>query len=70
MCSNLWTLLLGQYKVHNIVINVHVNVDQIQSILPHHEPTIWIFLKWYFEYKSPYILGNVYPNMLIFFYGI
>jgi hypothetical protein len=24
----------GQYKMYGIVINVHVNVDQIQSILP------------------------------------
>jgi len=49
------------------VTNVHVNVDKIQSILPHEEPTICIFLKWRLEYKSPYILGNVYPNMMMFY---
>jgi len=32
-----------------IVINVHVNVDHIQSVLPHDEPTIRIFLKMMFS---------------------
>jgi hypothetical protein len=57
-----------QYKMHGSVINVLANLDQIQSILPHlsHDgATIGVFLKQRYEYKTPYISGNVNPNMVM-----
>jgi hypothetical protein len=54
--------------MHSNVINVPINVDKIQSILPHlsHDGvTISLFFKWCLEYKSPYMLGNVHPNMVM-----
>jgi hypothetical protein len=54
--------------MHGNVINVHANVDQIRSILPclpHDSATICMFLKRRFEYKSPYMLRNVRPNMVM-----
>jgi hypothetical protein len=58
----------GQYKMHGSVINVLANVDQTQSILPHlpHDGvTTGVFIKRRFEYKSPYMSGNVHPNMVM-----
>jgi hypothetical protein len=52
--------------MHGSVINVPTNMNQIQSILPrlpHDGPTIDVFFKWHFEYKSLYMLGNVRANM-------
>ncbi len=49
-----------QYNMHDSVINVLANVNQIQLILPHlpHDgATICVFLKQRLEYKSPYMLG-------------
>jgi hypothetical protein len=43
-------------------------VDQIQSILPHlpyDGAIICVFFKWFFEYKSLYMLENVHPNMVM-----
>jgi len=54
--------------MHNSVINVFANVDQIQLILPclsHDSVTICVFLKQHLEYKSPYTSGNVHPNMVM-----
>jgi hypothetical protein len=42
--------------MHDSVINVLANVDQIQLILPHDVGTISVFLKRNFEYKSTYML--------------
>jgi hypothetical protein len=53
--------------MHGSVINVFINVDQIQSILPHlpHDgATICVFFKRHFEYKSLYMLRNVHSNMV------
>jgi hypothetical protein len=39
----------------------------MQLVLPHlpyDEATINVFLKWWFEYKSSYKLGNVHPNLV------
>jgi hypothetical protein len=50
------------------VINVHTNMNEIQSILPclpYDDVTIGVFLKWCLEYISPYMLGNVCPNMVM-----
>ncbi len=49
-------------------INVLVNVNQTQLILshlPHHDAIEGVFFKQCLEYKSPYMLGNVCPNMLM-----
>ncbi len=54
--------------MHGGVIIVLANVDQIQSILSHlpRDGAIkGVFLKRHFEYKSPYMLGNVHPNMVM-----
>jgi hypothetical protein len=54
--------------MHGSVINIPTNVDQIQSILlglPHDGAIIGMFLKWHLEYKSPYMSGNVCPNMVM-----
>ncbi len=58
--------MYGEYKMHANVINVPINVDETQSILSHlsHDGvTISVFLKRCFEYKSPYMSGNVHSNM-------
>jgi hypothetical protein len=57
--------------MHGNVINVPANVDKIQSILPHlpHDgATIGVFFKQHFIYKSPYMSGNVHPNMVMVFF--
>jgi hypothetical protein len=54
--------------MHSSVINVPTNVNQTQSILPclpHDGATINMFLKWCFEYKSLYMSGNVWANMVM-----
>ncbi len=54
--------------MHGSVINVPANVDQTQSILshlPHDGVTIYVLFKWHFEYKSPYMPRNVYPNIVM-----
>jgi len=54
--------------MHNNVINVLANVDQIQPILPclpHDDVTICVFLKQHVEYKSLYMSRNVHPNMVM-----
>jgi hypothetical protein len=56
----------GQYEMHDSVINIFESVDQTQSILshlPHDGAKIGVFLKRRLEYKSPYMLRNVRPNM-------
>ena len=56
----------GQYKLHGSIINVPANIDQIQSLLPRlpeDQSTIGILLKCCLEYKSPYMFGNIRPNM-------
>ncbi len=43
-------------------------MNEIQSILPclsHDDATINVFLKWHFEYKSPYISKTFPSNMMI-----
>jgi len=55
------------------LINVPINVIQTQSIvsrLSHDDATIGVFLKRCFEYKSPYMSGNVHPNMVMVAYDI
>jgi hypothetical protein len=52
--------------MHDGVINVFESVDQTQSILSHlprNDATIGVFLKRHLEYKSPYMLRNVRPNI-------
>jgi hypothetical protein len=59
--------------MHDNIINVLANVNQIQSILPclsHDSAIINMFLKRHFEYKSPYMLRNVHPNMVMVAYEI
>ncbi len=54
--------------MHGNLINVPINVIQTQSILSrlsHDDATISVFLKRHFEYKSPYMSGNVHPNMVM-----
>jgi hypothetical protein len=54
--------------MHGYVINVLTNVDKTQSILPclpHDGVAINVFFKQCFEYKSPYMLENVCPNMVM-----
>jgi hypothetical protein len=54
--------------MHGNVINVPINVDQTQSILPHlaHDGVIIsVFFKLCFEYKSLYMSGNVHSNMVM-----
>jgi len=54
--------------MHNNVINVLANVDQIQPILPclpHDDVTICVFFKQHVEYKSLYMSRNVHPNMVM-----
>jgi hypothetical protein len=54
--------------MHGYVINVLANVDRTQSILPrlpHDGVTIGVFFKQCFEYKSPYMVGIVCPNMVM-----
>ena len=56
----------GQYKLHGSIINVPTNIDQTQSLLPRlpeDESTIGILLKRRLEYRSPYMSGNIRPNM-------
>ena len=56
----------GQYKLHGSIINVPANINQTQSLLlrlPEDESTIGILLKRRLEYKSPYMFGNIRPNM-------
>jgi len=50
------------------IINVPANIDKTQSILPRlHEDqgTIGVLLKRSLVYKSPFISGNVRPNMIM-----
>ncbi len=57
-----------QHKMYGNVINVPTNVNQTWSMLPHspHDgATICVFLKWHLKYKSPYMLENVCPNMVM-----
>jgi hypothetical protein len=54
--------------MHGSVINVLVNVDQIQLILPclpHDRAIIGVFFKQCLEYKSLYMLRNVHLNMVM-----
>jgi hypothetical protein len=56
------------YKMHGSVINVPINVNQTQSIvqrLPHDGAIIVVFFVARLEYKSPYMLINVCPNMMM-----
>ncbi len=58
----------GQYKMHGNVINVSANMNQTQLILAHVSHvnvTICVFLKWHLEYKLPYMLRYVCPNMVM-----
>jgi hypothetical protein len=51
-----------------VVLLMFLQTNQIQSILPHlphDDATIGVFLKWCFEYKSPYMSKNVPSNMMI-----
>jgi hypothetical protein len=59
--------------MHGNVINVLTNVDQTQSILSfgsHDDATIGVFFTRCLKYKSPYMLGNVRPNMVMVVYEI
>jgi hypothetical protein len=63
----------GQYNMHGNVINVFINVSQTQSILsclPPDNATIGVFLKQRCGFKSPYMLENVRPNMVMVIYDI
>ncbi len=54
--------------MHGSLINVFAHVNETQSILPclpHNDVIIGVFLKWHFEYKSLYILGNVFLNKVV-----
>ena len=56
----------GQYKLHGSIINVPANIDQTQSVLPRlpeDGTTIGILLKRRLEYRSPYMSGNIRPNI-------
>jgi hypothetical protein len=52
--------------MHGSKTNVSRNMNKNQLILshlPHANVTICVFHKWHFEYKSPYMLRYVRPNM-------
>jgi len=54
--------------MHGSVINVLANKNEIQLILPHlphNDAIINVFIKWCLKYKSPYMLRNVHPNMVM-----
>ena len=56
----------SQYKLHRSIINVPANIDLIQFMLlrlPEDGTTIGILLKCCLEYKSPYMAGNIRPNI-------
>ncbi len=50
------------------VINVSININQTQFMLPHvpyDEATIGVFLMQWFEYKSTHMSRNVNPNLVM-----
>jgi hypothetical protein len=58
----------GQFKLHGSIINVPTNIDQTQSLLPRlpkDGTTIGILLKRRLEYRSPYMSGNIRPNIIM-----
>jgi hypothetical protein len=58
----------GQFKLHGSIINVLANIDQTQSLLPRLPEvgtTIGILLKRRLEYRSPYMSGNIRPNIIM-----
>ncbi len=58
----------GQYSIKGSGINVSAYVNFTQSILPHlphDEITIGLSLKRQMKYKSPYLIGNVHPNLIM-----
>jgi hypothetical protein len=58
----------GQYSIKGSGINVPTYVNFTQSILPHpphDEITIGLSLKRQMKYKSPYLIGNVRPNLIM-----
>jgi hypothetical protein len=67
--AQIWQLQgYGQYNIKGSIINVPSNINSTQSILPHlphDEATIVLSLKKWMEYKSPYLTGNVHPNLIM-----
>jgi hypothetical protein len=58
----------GQFKLHGSIINVPANIDQTQSLQPRlleDGTTIRILLKRRLEYRSPYMSGNIRPNIIM-----
>jgi hypothetical protein len=58
----------GQLKLYGSIINVPTNIDQTQSLLPclaEDGTTIGILLKRRLEYRSPYMSGNIRPNIIM-----
>ena len=54
--------------MHGSIINVSANIDKTHSILPRlpkNDTTIGVVIKRRLEYKSPFMSGNVHPNMMI-----
>jgi len=44
-------------------IQIRIKLNQYNYALSHDAIIIGVFLKWHLEYKSPYMLKNVRPNM-------
>ncbi len=67
--AQVWQLQgYGQYSIKGSIINVTTNVNFTQSILPcrpHDDTTIGLSLKKWMEYKLPYLIGNVLPNLIM-----
>ncbi len=67
--AQIWQLQgYGQYSIKGIIINVPINVNFTQSILPclpHDDATIGLSLKRWMEYKSPYLTSNIHPNLIM-----
>jgi len=54
--------IYGQFKMHGNVINVPLNLNKIQLVLPQmpkDETTLGLIIKKKFEYRSPYTFGNI-----------
>jgi hypothetical protein len=63
----------GQYGIHGSIVNVLVNLDLIQNVLPqlpHDSSIIVVYLKRKLEFKSIYMFRFVRPNIVMkaFFY--
>jgi len=58
----------GQYEMHGSIVNIPKKLDMVQIILPrllYDDSSNLVFLKIKLEYKTIYIIGYVYLNIVI-----